>query len=197
MQSVTNLVKTTKNRKVCLALSMVVLSLMIIPLSLVLAQNNAVNTSESMATENKQVEDTGHTSDDQEHSLGETLSGNGASPDEKPERIFIRQLENRDYYLASGIALFTALAVALLIILAYKVDHDHSMEKQSNALHLVVVALIIEGLLIAGILHVEISQFEAIYAAIAGYVLGSNRMGQHNRPVADGANNAGGNDKVG
>ncbi len=67
MQSVTNLAKNAKSSKAHLALSMVVLFfLMVSPSSLVLARNNAVNTSRSTAAQNKQIENTNRTADDQE-----------------------------------------------------------------------------------------------------------------------------------
>ncbi len=161
MQSVTNLVKNAKSSKAHLALSMVVLFfLMISPSSLVLAQNNAVNTS--------------HTDNDQVEPDQKTISKNGASTNENQVRI-PGDRKDWDYYLSSFIAGMTCLGVALLIWLAYR----KGLEEQRNALNLIVVALIVEAVLIAGILSVDISQFDTIYAAIIGYVLGAMGGRQH------------------
>lgn len=173
MQSVTNLVKNAKSSKAHLALSMVVLFfLMITPSSLVLAQNNAVNTSKSMAAQNKQIENTNHTDDDQEDPDQKTRSKNGASTNENQVKR-PRERNNWDYYLCFCISVMTCLGVGLLIYLAYSKQHSKGLEEQRNALHLIVVALIVEAVLIAGILGVDIAQFDTIYAAIVGYVLGS------------------------
>ncbi len=173
MQSVTNLVKNAKSIKAHLALSMVVLFfLMISPSSLVLARNNAVNTSRSMAAQNKQIENTNRTADDREYPDQETRPKNGASTNENQEKK-PRERKNWDYYLCSCIAVMTCLGVGLLIWLSYSKNQTKGLEEQRNALNLIVVALIVEAVLIAGILGVDISQFDTIYAAIVGYVLGS------------------------
>ena len=165
MQSVTNLEKNAKSSKAHLALSMVVLFfLMISPSSLVLAQNNVVNTS--------------HTDNDQVEPDQKTISKNGAITNENQVRIS-GERKDWDYYLSSFIAGMTCLGVALLIWLAYSKKHSKGLEEQRNALNLIVVALIVEAVLIAGILSVDISQFDTIYAAIIGYVLGAMGGRQH------------------
>ncbi len=78
-----------------------------------------------------------------------------------------------DYYLAFTIALLTSVGVVILIYLTFSARHKSGPEEQRSALYLIVVALIIEGVLIGGILHIDVKQYEAIYAAIAGYVLGT------------------------
>jgi hypothetical protein len=146
--------------------------LMISPSSLVLAHNNAVNTSRLIAVQNKQIENTNHTDDDQEYPDQKTRSKNGASTNENQVRRS-KERNNWDYYLCSFISGMTCLGVALLIWLSYSKQHSKGLEEQRNALHLIVVALIVEAVLIAGILGVDIAQFDTIYAAIVGYVLGS------------------------
>lgn len=173
MQSVTNLVKSAKSNKAHLTLSMVVLFfLMINPSSLVLAQNNTVHTSRSMTAQNKQIEKTNHTDDDRDESDQKTISKNEAGTNENQVKRS-RECINWDYYLCSLISVMTCGGVALLIWLSYSNNHSKGLEEQRNALHLIVVALIVEAVLVAGILGVDIAQFDTIYAAIVGYVLGS------------------------
>ena len=139
MQSVTNLAKNAKSSKAHLALSMVVLLfLMISPSSLVLARNNAVNISRSTAAQNKQIENTNRTADDQEYRDQETRPKK-ASTNENQVRIS-RERKNWDYYLCSSIAVMTCLGVGLLIWLSYSKNQSKGLEEQRNALNLIVVA---------------------------------------------------------
>ncbi|MDH3445781.1 MAG: hypothetical protein OEN50_17790 [Deltaproteobacteria bacterium] len=112
---------------------------------------------------------------------GKVGAGNTVSSEEikgEAENLATREAEPKkrdrwDYYLALTIAGLTSLGVVILIYLAFSKSHGSGPEEQRSALYLIVVALIIEGVLIGGILHIDVKQYEAIYAAIAGYVLGT------------------------
>lgn len=81
--------------------------------------------------------------------------------------------ERWDYYLSFAIALLTGIGVLLLIHYSFSAKHSKGPEEQRAALYLIVVALIIEAVLISGVIGIEVKQYESIYAAIAGYVLGT------------------------
>ena len=81
--------------------------------------------------------------------------------------------ERWDYYLSIVIAILTAMGVLALIYYSFSTKHYRGPDEQRVALYVIVVALIIEAVMIAGILGIDSKQYESIYAGIAGYVLGS------------------------
>ncbi|MFQ5792507.1 MAG: hypothetical protein ACE5JI_18710, partial [Acidobacteriota bacterium] len=94
--------------------------------------------------------------------------GEDTEPVKEPEKR-----DRWDYYLSFAIALMTGIGVFLLIYYAFSAKHSKGPEEQRSALYLIVVALIIEAVLISGVMGVNVEQYESIYAAIAGYVLGT------------------------
>lgn len=101
---------------------------------------------------------------------GKAAAGNGAERLRAPAEP---RRERWDYYLSFAIALLTGMGVLLLIHYSFSAKHSKGPDEQRAALYLIVVALIIEAVLISGVIKIEVKQYESIYAAIAGYVLGT------------------------
>lgn len=113
----------------------------------------------------------------QELKTGAGKGAEGVKPPVKPRR------ERWDYYLSFAIALLTGMGVLLLIHYSFSAQHSKGPEEQRAALYLIVVALIIEAVLISGVIGIQVKQYESIYAAIAGYVLGTmGKQGESRGP---------------
>lgn len=105
----------------------------------------------------------------QERLEDETAAKGDTKDGQTPEK----RRERWDYYLSFAIAGLTAIGVWLLIYYSFSNTHGKGAEERRAALYLIVVALIIEAVLISGVIGIEVKQYESIYAAIAGYVLGT------------------------
>lgn len=87
------------------------------------------------------------------------------------------------YGLAAVIAAFTGLGSIGLVWLAFRPNGSGSSERRRLALHMIAIALIVEAVLICGILGIDSEHYETLYAAIAGYVLGTiPSPSQYQRP---------------
>ncbi len=84
------------------------------------------------------------------------------------------------YYLSAIVAILAGLGTFVLIWRNSRPDQD--IELARMGLNMIAVALIVEAVLICCILRVDIEQYGAIYAAIAGYVLGSLGLKQSKQP---------------
>lgn len=111
---------------------------------------------------------------------GETEAGRGAEGVQAPAKP---RRDRWDYYLSLVIAVLTGMGVLLLIHYSFSNKHSKGPDEQRAALYLIVVALIIEAVLISGVIGIEVKQYESIYAAIAGYVLGTmGKQGESREP---------------
>ena len=76
------------------------------------------------------------------------------------------------YFLASLIVILTGLGVCLLIYFICKEPEKTTQKQLEISLSIIAVSLIVEAILILSILNIPSDHYEALYAAIAGYVLG-------------------------
>jgi len=82
-------------------------------------------------------------------------------------------LDDGRMWLCVLIAVGTAVCTYVLIGYSFGPKAGfHQTEARLVALYMIVVALVVEAVLICGILNVDTKRYEAIYAAIIGYVLG-------------------------